>query len=185
MVIYVCRSLYPKNSGLKKKTLFWALNVDCRYKLENPTSKIFFATTLHSVPILQLIVIMFKFYNVTMLQLLPCYNYYHITIITMAIIAMLQLLPCYNCYHVAIVTMLQLLPCYKKGFQHKWILLAHNCEPCNFCAIPHNSAQRNSEYITFDWSLVATPAAYWAPPLLNLPTSFLIICRVNPQSMRF
>jgi len=141
MVIYVCRSLYPKNSGLKKKTLFWALNVDCRYKLENPTSKIFFATTLHSVPILQLIVIMFKFYNVTMLQLLL----YLLTIVNPVISAQFRTIT-------------------RNG-------------------IPHNSAQRNSQYITLDWSLVATPAAYWAPPLLNLPTSFLIICRVNSQSM--
>ena len=128
---------------------------------------------------------MFKFYNVTMLQLLPCYNYYYATIITM-----LELLPCYK---FTIVTKLQLLPCYNKGFQHNtsgfYLLTIVNpvisaqFRTITRNGIPHNSAQRNSQYITLDWSLVATPAAYWAPPLLNLPTSFLIICRVNSQSM--
>ena len=107
------RSLYHKNSGLKKKTLLTALNVNCRYNLEKSIIKDFFrddVTQCSNIAIHCYHVQILQCYHatiVTMLQFLPYYNYYHVTIV-----AMLQLLPCYNCYHVTIVTMLQLLPCY-------------------------------------------------------------------------
>ena len=96
------RSLYHKNSGLKKKkTLLTALNVNCRYNLEKSIIKDFFRD---DVTVFQYCNSLLPCSNFTML---PCYNCYHVTILTI-----LQLLPCYNCCYVAIVTMLQLLPCY-------------------------------------------------------------------------